>query len=378
MQIRELQIENFRGISSLVWRPSSSLVCIVGSGDAGKSTILDAIEVTLSPRWLQVTDADFPGCDTTKTIEITVTVGELPEEALKEGCMGLHLRGWSKGGQLHDEPEGDDEPVASVRLTIDGSLEPVWEVVTDRAEPRALSGRDRGLFGVVRLGGDADRHLTWGHGSALARLSGEKGKSAAVLADAYRRARELVASGSLAGLNTVAQEVYEAAVSLGAYSKAAYTPGLDTQRASMSLGALALHDVAIPVRLAGLGTRRLVALAIQRLAVPEGAIVLIDELEHGLEPHRIRRVLRELRGAREAVTGQLGHVIMTTHAAVTITELEAMQLSVAVKKAGVVEMRAPDASLQAVVRRVPEAFLARRVVVCEGKTEVGLLRALRD
>lgn len=378
MKIRELKIRNFRGVESLDWKPSSSLVCIVGPGDAGKSTVLDAIDATLSSRWLQLTDADFPGCDTSKTIEIVVTIGELPMEALREGRMGLHLRGWTVAGEVHDEPEGDDEPVVSVRLTVDASLEPVWELITDRGDSKTLSGRDRALFGVVRLGGDAERHLTWGQGSGLARLSAGKGEASPVLADAYRKARELVAAGALSGLNDVAREVHGAAVGLGAYSNAAYAPGLDTQRASTSLGALALHDLGIPVRLAGLGTRRLVTLAIQRLAIPEGAIVLIDELEHGLEPHRIRRVLKELREGLAATTGQAGQVFMTTHSSVTIVELDAAQLSVAARSTGILGLRAADASLQPVVRRVPEAFLARRVIVCEGKTEVGLLRALRD
>lgn len=378
MRIRELKIRNFRGIESLDWRPSSSLVCIVGPGDTGKSTILDAIEVTLSSRWLQVSDADFPRCDTSKTIEIVVTVGELPEEVLRDGRMGLHLRGWSATGELHDEPEDDDEAVVSVRLTVDSSLEPVWELVTDRNEPRTLSGRDRGLFGVVRLGGDAERHLTWGHGSGLARLSTDKGTASTVLADAYRKARELVAEGTISGLNEVATKVHKAAVRLGAYSATPYLPGLDTQRASMSLGALALHEFEIPVRLAGLGTRRLVTLAIQRLAIPEGAIILIDELEHGLEPHRIRRALKDLREGLAAGNDQAGHVIMTTHSSTTIVELSAVQLSIAVRGAGAVALRPAPATLQAIVRRVPEAFLARRVIVCEGKTEVGLLRALRD
>lgn len=377
MQIRELTIRNFRAIEALDWRPSSSLACIVGAGDAGKSTILDAIEAALSARWLQVTDADFPGCDTTKTIEIVATLGELPKEALRESRMGFYLRGWAASGEIHDEPEDDDEPVVTVRLTVDGSLEPVWELVTARSDPKTLSGRDRALFGVVRLGGDSERHLTWGQGSALARLSLEKGQASSILADAYRKARELVGAETVPALNEVARDVHGAAIGLGAYARTAYAAGLDTQRASMSLGALALHDLGIPVRLAGLGTRRLVTLAIQRRAIPEGAIVLIDELEHGLEPHRIRRALKELKEALGP--GKSGQVIMTTHSSVTIVELAAAQLSVAVRtSAGAVALRSPATSLQAVVRRVPEAFLARRVIVCEGKTEVGLVRALRD
>jgi hypothetical protein len=378
MQVRDLKIRNFRGIESLDWRPSSTLSCIVGSGDAGKSTILDAIDAALSPRWLQVTDSDFPGCDTTKAIEIVATVGELPKEALRENRMGLHLRGWSPEGQLHDEPAKEDEAVLSVRLTVDASLEPVWELITDRGEPRLLSGRDRALFGVARLGGDADRHLAWGQGSALARLSGERQSASPVLADAYRKARDLVAAGAVPHLNEVAREVHDAAASLGAYSVGQYATGLDTQRASMSLGALALHDVNVPLRLAGLGTRRLVTLAIQRLSTPEGAIVLIDELELGLEPHRLRFLLRVLREAlANTAVGPVGQVIMTTHSAETVVELSAEQLAVAARAGGSVAVRSAESSLQAIVRRVPEAFLARRVVVCEGKTEVGLLRALR-
>lgn len=380
MQIRDLKIRNFRGIAALDWRPTSSLVCIVGPGDVGKSTVLDAVEAALSSRWLQFSDADFLNCDQNKSIEIMATVGELPADALQERRMGLSLRGWTKDGKLRDEPQGDDEAVVTIRLTVDSSLDPVWELITDRGEPRTLSARDRSMFGVVRLGGDAERHLTWGQGSALSRLSNKKGEATSILADAYRKARELIADGTIPELKKISKLVHESAVGMGAYSSAPYVPGLDTQRASMSLGTLALHSEGIPVRLAGLGTRRLVTLAIQRLAIPDGAVILIDELEHGLEPHRIRHAIKILRAALAdtAEDGRIGQVIMTTHSTTSLVELSASQLAVARRKNGKVELRSPAAALQPVVRRVPEAFLAQRVIVSEGKTEVGLLRGMRD
>jgi hypothetical protein len=189
-----------------------------------------------------------------------------------------------------------------VKLTIDSSLEPAWELVTDRQDPRSLSPRDRALFGLVRLGGDAERHLTWGHGSALARLSTEKDQAAPLLADAYRKARDLLKAGTLPTLDAVAARVREEALKLGAYTARSYAAGLDTQRSSMSLGTLAMHGDGVPLRLSGLGTRRLVALAIQQMSIPEGAVVLIDELEYGLEPHRIRHTLRGLRCACQTPT----------------------------------------------------------------------------
>ncbi|TAM06496.1 MAG: DUF2813 domain-containing protein [Paraburkholderia sp.] len=83
MQIRQLKVTNFRGIASLDWSPGLSFCCLIGPGDSGKSTVLDAIEATLSSRWFSFTEADFIGGDTTKAIQIEVTVGELSGRLLK-------------------------------------------------------------------------------------------------------------------------------------------------------------------------------------------------------------------------------------------------------------------------------------------------------
>lgn len=376
MQVRELSISHFRGIRSFTWRPQSPLTCIVGAGDSCKSTILDALELVLGARWIAFTDVDFTDCDTTAPITILATVGHLPKEALKENRMGLHLRGWSSSGALRDEPEADDEPVVTVRLTVDATLEPTWELITDRHEPRTLATRDRILFGVVRLGGDADKHLTWGQGSALARLSADKNTAAPLLAEAYRSARSILKSGSLPHLDAVATTVKQAATTLGAYTGQVFSAGLDTQRSNMSLGSLALHNDDIPLRLAGLGTRRLVALAIQQMSIADGCIVLVDELEHGLEPHRIRHALKLLRAA-VADPNMAGQVFLTTHAPTAVVELAASQLAVCHRTPQQLAIQTPAPILQALVRRLPEAFLSRRVLVCEGKTEVGLVRGLR-
>lgn len=379
MEIRRLIVKHFRGIESLEWDPTSRLTCIVGPGDVGKSSILDAIEAVLSPRWVTFSDVDFHNCDLTKSIEIQVTVGGLPADALRESRFGFHLRGWSSGGEVHDEPQNGDEEVVTVRLIVDSSLDPVWELITDRSEPRTLSPKDRAAFGVVRLGADVERHLTWGHGSALARLSSDKDKASPVLAKAYRDARELLSAEDLPWLKRVAESVKEISKSLGAYAADDYTVGLDTQRAAMSLGTIALHAGKIPVRLAGLGTRRLVALAIQRMSIPEGAIILIDELEHGLEPHRIRHTLKVLRNAVQRPPGDqgVGQVFLTTHSAISIVELSHEQLSIGRKTGNVLHLQRASKDLQATIRRAPEAFLAHRVIVCEGKTEEGMVRTLK-
>lgn len=379
MQLRKLTVRNFRGIEKLDWQPCSPLICIVGMGDVGKSTILDAIEAVLSPRRSQFFDTDFPDCDTTKAIEITATVGELPEEAFREDRMGLHLRGWSRNQELHDEPKDGDESVVSVRLSVDETLEPVWELITDRQAPKILRQRDRGLFGLVRLDGETDVHLAWGQYSMLTRLSADKEEAANLLTEAYRKTRDLIKRNPLTQLNAAAEKVRTAAAELGAYSPDDFFAGLDTQRSSTSLAALTLHSRDVPLRMAGLGTRRLIALAVQRLAIPEGAIVLIDELEHGLESHRIRhalKVLCEQVGAEDAK--HAGQVILTTHSAITVVELNASQLAVACRSGNELKLCTPEQSLQNIVRGNAEALLGRKIIVSEGRTEIGMLRGLRD
>src|SRR5690349_12734292 len=119
MRLCHLSVSNFRGIQSLDWTPSSNLVCLVGCGDATKTTILDAIDFALSPRWdLQIDDSDFFDGDHTKPIQIDATIGPVPQTLLKDTKFGMELRGMDKNGILRDEPAGSDTPVLTVRFTV--------------------------------------------------------------------------------------------------------------------------------------------------------------------------------------------------------------------------------------------------------------------
>ena len=96
MRIYHLQVQHFRGIEHLDWKVRGNLVCLVGPGDSTKSTVLDAIELALLPRWNQsFDDTDFYATDTSKPISITVTVGDLPKKFMDEEEFGLELRGLS-------------------------------------------------------------------------------------------------------------------------------------------------------------------------------------------------------------------------------------------------------------------------------------------
>lgn len=390
MKLKHLKVERFRGIRQLDWKVVGDTICLIGRGDSAKSTILDAIELVLSPRWNPLfSDSDFYEGKCEEPIVITATIGELPEELLLEDKFGLYQRGWDAEAGLIDEPDDGHEVVLTVKLLVDNSLEPQWTVIADRyPEGKNITSKDRERLGARRLGADVDRELSWGRGSAIAKFTEDLDNLGKAIAEAHRCARNTFAGACTPNLDEAARKAQKAAAELGVYpgSGADYRPGLDTKVISPGVGAICLHEGEIPLRSAGLGSRRLTALALQRSGVVKGTIALIDEIEHGLEPYRIRNLLRLLQSqsksanhAEKIQESSLGQVITVTHSPVVVRELTADQIHVVHKDTdGTLKVLLGHGELQPLLRACPSAFLSRRIVVCEGRTEVGLLRALED
>lgn len=85
-RIHSIHIENFRGIKKLDQTfLNEQFIVLIGRGDSGKTTILNAISYVLSPNWnINISDFDFYNSDITKNIVIEVAVGDLPNDLLTE------------------------------------------------------------------------------------------------------------------------------------------------------------------------------------------------------------------------------------------------------------------------------------------------------
>ena len=376
MEVRKLIIERFRGIQSCEWNLRSRIVCIVGSGGTTKTTLLDAIGLALSRSYRpQFTDADFWRGDTSSPVRITVAVTQPPRELITEATFGLERSGIGPDGTLHHDPIQDTEPCLLIRLQVDSSLEPIWTVVRpDEEDGRPITAGQRAKLGFFRLGEDVDAHLRWGRSSALSALTESQSDAASVVLDAHRHARNAAFGLGNASLQHAADTVKRTAQALGARAYDTLRAGLDAVGSSSA--GLVLHNDTIPLTREGLGTRRLTSLAIQNEAVEGGSIIAIDEVEHGLEPHRLVHLLHRLRVFAEAQEIQ---VFLTTHSELTATALRAQDLVVARSHGGVTTVSGVDGSLdevQGTVRSAPAALLARRIIVVEGSTEVGFVRQL--
>ena len=158
----------------------------------------------------------------------------------------------------------------------------------------------------------------------------------------------------------------------------AYKAHLDLASINLKVGGLALHDGDIPLRQLGLGSRRMLLCGIQKMGLEEGHITLFDEVEFGLEPHRITRLIKHIREDKR------GQYFLTTHSPTVLRELTVKELYVVHSNGGVVQITSAskdgleDIEVQGKIRSSTEAFLAKKVVVCEGATEVGFVRGFDD
>lgn len=380
VQIRKVIARNFRGIKATDWvLPKNRFVCLVGPGDSTKTSLLDVIGLVLTPRWnVQFSDADFHGCETEEPIVLQVVIGDLPARMLSQESYGYDLAGLMPTGELVHDPLDGSEPCVIVQLQVADTLEPVWSVVRpgEENESMPIRGSAREDFGLFRVDERIETHLRWGRSSALSRLTAQEaadGGAGAAVTSAHRAARTAVFESPAGALHAAAAMVAEAAAKIGGADLSQLRPGLDPTSSS-STNALLLHNGSIPLTGHGLGTRRLISLAIQEKAYTAGEIVLIDEIEYGLEPHRLHHLLRHLKQRTENGAGQ---VIITTHSPLAVEALRAEDISVVRGEDGHTSVQAVPADLNNVrgtLRSAPSALLARRVVVCEGKTEMGIVR----
>lgn len=381
MKLLFLSIHNFRGVRSgdFVFPPEQSLVCIIGSGDSCKTTLLKAIEWCLWPSWkLNVSDSDFYNGDLSAKIIIEATLTDISKELLTEDRFGLYLR---DGDSVIDNSENDDPTdngtiAVTIRLEIDDSLEPEWSLIKNGKEPRRISQKDRSLLSFGVVGSEYEKDFFWGRTSVLHKMAlTAKGKLNNIWTQIMCSAIKTI---NLDDLDEEVGDINGIGGTYGVSFNGVIHNQLMLQNGS-HLTTVGLFDDRVPFSQRGLGSKRLMSMGMNIHASKEGSLILIDEIETGLEPYRICALINQLR-TDFSTKGQL---FFTTHSRSAVCECNANELFVLNENKGVVSLHHladhdPDGNIQSLIRTSPDSFLCKRIIVCEGKTEVGLLRALDD
>ena len=371
--IHLLTIKRFRGIQALIWRPRPGLNVILGGGDVGKTTILDAIALLLSPtNFGTLSDTDYYGRNIQDEFSVEAVM-TLPSDS------GIDFQfkpswPWEWNGADAVVPATDPEtaagqaPVYRLRVRGTDDLELVYEIIQPDGNADSLTAGLRRAIGLVRLGGDDrnDRDLRLVQGSALDRVLSDKGlRSRMATALAATDIKSHLADDKELALTALDSAFIGEKLPHGL--NLSMIGGYGASIASM-VGLTALRD-GIPLPLAGwgAGTRRLSALTVAEQNQGQAPVTVVDELERGLEPYRQRTLVQRLRdkGSQAFATTHSPFVIGAGAGAAfwfvdhkgTIGPLDGKKIE---------RTRAGD----------PSVFLSRLAVIAEGATEVGFVTGL--
>jgi putative ATP-dependent endonuclease of OLD family len=371
--IKRLTILRFRGIEKLIWSPDPGVNVILGGGDVGKSTILDAIALLFSANNpANISDVDFWRRETELGFEIEAVIA-VPQGS---GINNQSRQSWPwhwNGTEptvpnMDGEPGDVTDPVYIVKVHVNSDFEVVFELVQPNEEVEHFGSTVRRSIGLVRLGGDDrnDRDLRLVQGSALDRLLSDKtlrARLSAILAEPD--VGEHLKDDGKAKLRQLDQsfenQTLPTHLALGVMGGQGFSIG-----ALIGLTA-GKNNVQLPVASWGAGTRRLASLEIAASCQGDCPITLVDEIERGLEPYRQRVLISRLQAGPS-------QVFITTHSATAIGAAHQASLWYLDAKGKVGRLQRTKISRQQV--RDPEAFLARLTVVAEGETEKGFVRAV--
>lgn len=377
MRLKHVSIKNFRGTkqADLTFPDEQRLVCLIGPGDSTKSTILTAIHYALWPSWnLSVSSSDFYDCNTDEQICIEVSFDEFPDSFLKEQKYGLYLRGsWNAEA---DEPT-ETNCFLTARLIINDSFEPQWSIVCKRQDDKAFSTADRQMVSPGMIGIDFSQNLNWGQGSALSKYVDPRETIKKNLSIIEAESRKL---GDYSDLDAIAPIIAAVADGYGVSIDGELNNKVSLKTKNV-LSTIELFEGSKPFNQRGYGSKKLINLGLQIGDNDRASILLIDEIEIGLEPYRQKSLIHRLK--KEVNNG--GQVLFTTHSTVVLAELDISQLILVNSEDGVTTFRIIanenamlNSKMQGMLRRIPDAFLTPRILVCEGITEVGFIRALDE
>lgn len=371
-EILRVRLERFRGFESLTWYPAPGMNIILGGGNAGKSTLLEAIGLLLHPtNSYTLSDSDYWQRKVEEEFCIEAVM-QLPDST------GINRQNtvawpWEWDGTdavlpLLDGDESPRQPVYKIQVRGTADLELIHELVQPDGSTIHFSTALRRNIGLVRLAGDDknDRDLRLIQGSGLDRLLADKGLRAKlgrkIALDSVEDELSPEAQAKLSELDTkFGERALPTELGLG------FVGG-----AGLSINALVgltakKSAVVLPLSSWGSGTRRLAALAIADTLQDQTPITLVDELERGLEPYRQRRLVHSLRD-------NAAQTLIITHSSAVLSAAAGSVLWYVDAKGAIGSLPADKIATHQALD--PETFLARLAVVAEGATETGFVKTL--
>jgi putative ATP-dependent endonuclease of OLD family len=371
MQIRRLSITRYRGLQEFIWKPAPGVNCLIGPGDSGKSTVLSALSLLFTPSPpAPPTEFDYFKRRVDQGFQIEAVVAADLRAIAPERAV-LPVRGWLNDELVDLPDENGAEPVLVCRVRGTTDMEIMHEVLPVNGEALTFSVGFRKKLMLARLASDerSARDLRVGAGSLLDRFLGRMD-----LRPTLHRAVAAAAQGM-----QLPQAVTDALERLSANFDDAGLPhdlhlGIVPGPGTSLPGMLTLLQgnipaEAIPLPQFGTGTRQLALLTLSSSLAGAEPLVIADELERGLEPHRQRLATQHVID----LVAQAGHGFVTTHSPTVIRSLPPGSVW---RMSAASPIRFEGEILGRFIHDEPEAFFSPLPIFCEGDTEIGFLEVL--
>ena len=366
--IYRLTIERFRGIQSLTWQPTAGFNLILGGGDTGKTTVLDAIGLLLSPtNPTSIADTDYFNRKIDEGFTIEAIIGIPSTVPVNRQTKQSWPWTWNGSDAVIPAADGPTtgEPVFRLRVRGTPDLEYSYEIVQPDDTTDTLSSSLRRSIGLVRLSADEnnDRDLRLVQGSALDRLLSDAALRSRLAAEfAKTEVQSALSEESITALSVL--DAVFISENLPNELNLAVTGGQGFSIAALIGLTADRKGVKLPLSTWGAGTRRIASLTIAEQNQGESPITLVDEIERGLEPYRQRTLVDKLQNG----TSQS---FVTTHSPATISAASKSSIWY-IDHAGQIGPLDAD-KISRLRAKDPEAFLSRLTVVAEGATELGFV-----
>jgi len=346
---------------------------VLGSGDSGKSSVLDAISLVLSPQPSQAAlETDYRNLDSSQPFQIKLVLGHLSDEFLAR-VYPAPLWGWdSQPGVLRSGPDEENgiESVALLEVEGNSDLELQHRILQPGNDPRPLSVPARIAAGLwsVNTNRAPDAQLRMSRGSLLERALGRDRMRAPAVAAMQGTADTLQIPEEVSKvLERLAIRLKDAGIDIKELALSLIPSGGQSPVQLLALAARS-GDGQVPLASFGRGSQQIAMVTLATAEVHDAPIAVIDEIESGLEPYRQRAMVALVRG----LVASDGQAFMTTHSPAVLARLGKGEAWV-LRRHEEHSIGPIRGELERLMHLDPEALLSRLPIVCEGATEVGLV-----
>ena len=91
MKLKQLRLKNFRGYKYNTYLEVSDLTALIGKNDAGKSTILEALEIFFNNKLIVCEREDLSVESTSDSIEISCVFSDFPDSLIIDSASSTTL-----------------------------------------------------------------------------------------------------------------------------------------------------------------------------------------------------------------------------------------------------------------------------------------------